>query len=246
MFLARNHSKIASDYPSGSAIRESDWHILAAFWHPVAFAREVADQPLKRTLLDVDLVLYRTCNGVTVAMDRCPHRGARLSDGIVEKDRIICPMHGLNYDHSGACIKIPSIADGAAPIPKKLCLSVCQSVERYGLIWTCLKDEAAWPMPEWPQLEDPERKCVTMPSGEFQKICRDLTTFGDTGKLSPIPQQSPRVGRTNAHTPPRARPSRPFSSKPVYAPLQARARARDSAREREQVRDNCRATAFHA
>ena len=24
---------------------------------------------------------------------------------------------------------------------------------------------------------------VTMPSGEFQKICRDLTTFGDTGEL---------------------------------------------------------------
>ena len=23
---------------------------------------------------------------------------------------------------------------------------------------------------------------VTMPSGEFQKICRDLTTFGDTGE----------------------------------------------------------------
>ena len=24
---------------------------------------------------------------------------------------------------------------------------------------------------------------VTMPSGEFQKICRDLTTFGDTGEF---------------------------------------------------------------
>ena len=27
---------------------------------------------------------------------------------------------------------------------------------------------------------------VTMPSGEFQKICRDLTTFGDTGKPPPL------------------------------------------------------------
>lgn len=26
---------------------------------------------------------------------------------------------------------------------------------------------------------------VTMPSGEFQKICRDLTTFGDTGDHPP-------------------------------------------------------------
>ena len=27
---------------------------------------------------------------------------------------------------------------------------------------------------------------VTMPSGEFSKICRDLTTFGDTGACSNI------------------------------------------------------------
>ena len=27
---------------------------------------------------------------------------------------------------------------------------------------------------------------VTMPSGEFQKICRDLTTFGDTGNFLAI------------------------------------------------------------
>ena len=27
---------------------------------------------------------------------------------------------------------------------------------------------------------------VTMPSGEFQKICRDMTTFGDTGNKTSL------------------------------------------------------------
>ena len=180
VFLPRNHSKLRTDYPAGSSFRESDWHVLAAFWHPVAFAREVEDRPLKRRLLDVDLVLYRSPAGVTVALDRCPHRGARLSDGVVDKGRLICPMHGLHYDHSGACTRIPSLADGEAAIPKKLCLSVCASVERYGLVWTCLKGEAAWPLPDWPQLEDPGLKRIHVPSGEWATSAgRHVENFND-------------------------------------------------------------------
>jgi vanillate O-demethylase monooxygenase subunit len=180
VFLPRNHSKFASDFPTESSFRETDWHVLASFWHPIALAREVADRPLKRTLLDVDLVLYRSSAGVTVALDRCPHRGSRLSDGVMEKDRLICPMHGLNYDHTGACTKIPSIADANAPIPKKLCLAVCKSIERYGFIWTCLKDEAAWPLPEWPQLEDPDLKRIYVPSGEWATSAgRHVENFND-------------------------------------------------------------------
>ena len=180
MFLARNHSKFVSDFPAESSFRESDWHILAAFWHPIAFAREVEDRPLKRRLLDVDLVLYRGSTGVTVAQDRCPHRGARLSEGVIEEGLLICPMHGLSYDHSGACTRIPSIADANAPIPKKLCLTVYRSIERYGLIWTCLKDEAIWPLPEWPQLEAPDLKRVYVPSGEWATSAgRHVENFND-------------------------------------------------------------------
>ena len=180
MFLPRNHSKFASDFPAESSFRETDWHVLASFWHPIALAREVKDKPLKRTLLDVDLVLYRSSAGVTVALDRCPHRGSRLSDGVMEKDRLICPMHGLNYDHTGASTKIPSIADANAAIPKKLCLSVCNSIERYGFIWACLKDEAAWPLPEWPQLEDPDLKRIYVPSGEWATSAgRHVENFND-------------------------------------------------------------------
>jgi phenylpropionate dioxygenase-like ring-hydroxylating dioxygenase large terminal subunit len=184
VFLQNNSAKTNSDFPAGTDIRESDWHILASFWHPVAVARDVGNEPCKQALLDVNLVIFRTASGVTVALDRCPHRGARLSDGTIENDRILCPMHGLNYDAEGVCTRIPCIADAKAPIPQKLCLKVYESVERYGLIWTCLKDEPARPLPEWPELEDPALKRVNLPTDEWAASAgRHVENFNDFAHL---------------------------------------------------------------
>jgi nitrite reductase/ring-hydroxylating ferredoxin subunit len=30
--------------------------------------------------------------------DRCPHDGGRLSDGFVERDRLVCARHGWEFD----------------------------------------------------------------------------------------------------------------------------------------------------
>ena len=60
MFLAVDHSKqVTSDYPANCTFRESDWHILSAYWHPVAYAHEIEDKPVAAKLLDVKLVIYR-------------------------------------------------------------------------------------------------------------------------------------------------------------------------------------------
>ena len=73
------------------SIREQDWHILAGFWHPVAFEHDLGDEPQSVKLLDVDLVLYKTSDGITVARDRCPHR-VKVSLGRVIDDCLVCPM----------------------------------------------------------------------------------------------------------------------------------------------------------
>ena len=44
MFLPVNHSKFATPMPRDCSFRESDWRALAGFWHPVAFAHEIADR----------------------------------------------------------------------------------------------------------------------------------------------------------------------------------------------------------
>ena len=199
MFLAKNHCKVTSDYPTKSAIREPDWHVLAALWHPVAFVSEVGKHPVRQTLLDIDLVLYRTANGITVARDRCPHRGARLSNGTIENDLLICPMHGLHYDAEGACTLVPSIPEPKPPVPETLCLKKYLSKERYGLIWVCLKDEASRALPHWPELEVADRKVINLPPDEWNSSAgRHVENFNDIAHFPWVHIQSFGGEKTDA------------------------------------------------
>ena len=68
MFLPTDSSKHRSAMPQNTAIRETDWRTLAAFWHPVAFVHEVGETPSTARLLDVDLVVYRTSAGISGAL----------------------------------------------------------------------------------------------------------------------------------------------------------------------------------
>jgi vanillate O-demethylase monooxygenase subunit len=122
--------------PRNCTFESKDWEILSRHWYPVAVASDVTDRPAAARLLDTDLVLFRTNDKVTVALDRCPHRGVLLSSGWIESERLICPYHGLHFDSAGRCTAIPSQPD--VRIPSRFSLTVFPSAERYGLIWTCL------------------------------------------------------------------------------------------------------------
>lgn len=154
MFSATNYTKENPDFPEQCSFRKSDWDILAAMWHAIAFVDEVKEKPTHVTLLDVPLVIFRTSSGITVANDVCPHRGAALSMGCVENDRIICPFHGLEFDAEGTCTKIPAREDQSAPIASSFNIRTYQTQERYGLLWVCLSESPILPLPEWHPLED--------------------------------------------------------------------------------------------
>ncbi len=46
---------------------------------------------------NVDLVLTRVDDTVSVLYGRCAHRGALMSDGHVDGDNLICGLHGWDY-----------------------------------------------------------------------------------------------------------------------------------------------------
>jgi len=188
MYLPTDH-QINTDYPKSCSILENDWHILASFWHPVTFSTEVTDKPFASKLLDVELVVYRTNKGVTVARDLCIHRGTKLSLGWMdeEKNNVVCPFHGLHYDYEGKCTKIPSLEDQSKPIPTKMCLIKYQAIERYGIIWSCLKPEAKHPLPEWPLLEEHGEEWIhfDLPKGHWNaSASRHCENFNDIAHLS--------------------------------------------------------------
>lgn len=175
--------------PANCTFEEGDWHILASFWHPVAFSTDVGDKPIRVKLLDMDVVVYRTVDGISAARDICIHRGAALSLGWLDEDRknLVCPFHGLHYDHTGRCTKIPSLPDQSQKIPSNLCLDSYQAVERYGLVWVCMKEEATRPIPEWPLLENggDEWSTFSMPEGHWNtSAARHVENFNDVAHFS--------------------------------------------------------------
>lgn len=180
MFLPIGDTQQNSDFPDNTLFREQDWHILAGFWHPVAFEHDITHEPVSTKLLDVDLVIYRTSTGVTVAKDQCPHRGVQVSYGQVVDDFLICPMHGIHFNGAGQACKIPSLPDQSSPISSKMCLQTYQTEIRYGIVWTCLKSEPVWPLPVWPGIKNPDYKKVFVPTDVWKtSATRHTENFND-------------------------------------------------------------------
>ena len=191
MFLPIGVKQQDSDYPNNATFREQDWHILAGFWHPVAFEHDITDKPVATKLLDVNLVIYRTSDGITVAKDQCPHRGVQLSFGRIIDDYLVCPMHGNHFDSNGVCRKIPTLPDQNTPISSRMCLKTYQSEIRYGIVWTCLKPEPIWPLPIWPGIENPNYKKAFVPVDVWQcSATRHTENFNDQAHFPFVHLQS--------------------------------------------------------
>ena len=59
---------------------------------------ELADRVLEYALVaDVDLVIVRFDNNVSVLYGRCAHRAALMADGHVDGENLICGVHGWDY-----------------------------------------------------------------------------------------------------------------------------------------------------
>jgi len=65
-------------------------------WAVLDASDRVTDAPRKMTVAGRTLVVWRAPDGPRAAPDRCPHMGASLCEGRVDRDgRIVCPWHGL-------------------------------------------------------------------------------------------------------------------------------------------------------
>ena len=125
-----------------------------AFWHPVAWSREVAGEPVATTLLGEPLVAVRRPTGeVAVFFDECPHRGAPLTLGRCEGDELVCAFHGWRFGPDGAATCIPALGPDAT-IPSRARLQRPADVcERYGIVWVSLEPPRL-PVVSWPDGDD--------------------------------------------------------------------------------------------
>ena len=62
----------------------------------------------------IDVAVFRNdVNGVFALLDRCPHKGGPLSQGIVFGESVACPLHNWTIDLKGGCAKAPD--EGCTP-----------------------------------------------------------------------------------------------------------------------------------
>ncbi len=80
-------------------------------WHAVCPSHFVDRGAMRRiTRLGEDWLLFRQSNGtVRMLADRCPHRGAPLSQGQHLGDRIACQYHGVQVDGTGKVLSVPGM-----------------------------------------------------------------------------------------------------------------------------------------
>lgn len=114
---------------------------LDSYWHPIAAAEDVTEQPARFTLLGDYIAAYRVDGRAVAFRDLCVHRGAALSLGCVQSGRLRCTYHGWEFDGTGKCVRIPS-RPAEAPIPQAARIISLRTAEAYGLVWVNASDEA--------------------------------------------------------------------------------------------------------
>lgn len=133
----------------------SEHRVFEDFWYPVGYSASLGRAPTAVEVLGRQYVLWRSDEGegLHAAMDRCPHRMARLSQGWVEGSCLVCPYHGWRYGSDGTCETIPS-APRRLPVPPRARLEMVPVAERYGLVWLCPGEPSAG-VPDLEEAEDP-------------------------------------------------------------------------------------------
>lgn len=100
-------------------------------WYVAAFAWELGDKPVARTLLGRPVVLFRHQGRACALEDRCCHRELPLSCGTLEERGLRCGYHGLLFDGAGSCLEIP----GQERIPAKARVGAYDVQERDQIVW---------------------------------------------------------------------------------------------------------------
>jgi nitrite reductase/ring-hydroxylating ferredoxin subunit/uncharacterized membrane protein len=109
--LSSGYLGAALVYGSAIGIDRSGPRLVAEGWQAVLPMSELNGKPRRVEVGGIGLVLHRDGDGVLAVGERCPHLGAPMADGWVDRGRVVCPWHGSRFEcASGAVIRGPATA----------------------------------------------------------------------------------------------------------------------------------------
>ncbi|EZP71397.1 Vanillate monooxygenase [Sphingomonas paucimobilis] len=159
-------------------------------WYMAGWSETLTEKPQGIRMLGEKIALFRLENGEVAAIgDRCPHRFASLSGGVLVHDTLQCPYHGLRFDRSGACVHNPH---HGGIIPPGAVTRSYPVEERHHGIWVWMgAPEAADPalIPDLSMLDAPElvgtRGCLHVPA-DYRLVIDNLMDLTHVNYLHPL------------------------------------------------------------
>jgi nitrite reductase (NADH) small subunit len=79
-------------------------------WIPICRIDDIPRLGARRVSREAgaDVAVFRTADDrVFALLDRCPHRGGPLSQGIVFGDQVACPLHNWTIGLADGCARAP-------------------------------------------------------------------------------------------------------------------------------------------
>src|SRR5580693_6658918 len=127
------------------------------YWYPVMAAWRLRRKPQPIKVLGEDIVVFRDGGKLYALSERCPHRGARLSQGkclYPGSGTISCPYHGWTFSgETGRCMA--KLMEGPdAPMARHGGVKSYPVREFRGVLWVFVGDMDAVP------LEDDLPECM--------------------------------------------------------------------------------------
>lgn len=131
---------------------------LPNFWYPILRSAELHDKPACVTRFGEDFAVWRDGAGRPhVFENRCPHRGAKLSQGKAQGNELACAYHGWRFDEHGECVAMPLEAAASAGV-RRYGVKSYAAEDRGGYVWMFWGDRMkAMPLSVPVELEDEER-----------------------------------------------------------------------------------------
>ncbi len=81
-------------------------------WKRICFVTDIPVLGSRRVsrATGMDIAVFRNSEDKVFALlDRCPHKGGPLSQGIVHGTSVACPLHNWNIELEGGCAKAPDV-----------------------------------------------------------------------------------------------------------------------------------------
>jgi nitrite reductase (NADH) small subunit len=83
-----------------------------AEWKTICKVEDIPVLGARRVRRDkgCEVAVFRTAEGKVFALlDRCPHKGGPLSQGIVYAESVACPLHNWQIELKSGCAKAPDV-----------------------------------------------------------------------------------------------------------------------------------------